>query len=196
MTNDKKAEYAMKMYEKAIEGYQQHWEHYTRWMNHFAIFTGALFVGYYTVSGNAFLQLMILLVGCISSWFWLFSARGFYRWLVSWINTVLAHEKSIIKEIFPNADPSEICVYSIFIKGKDEKLFETRPFSTQKITQWFAGSVAVVWSAIMLVFLLQRYSELGCLTVAISIILLLSLIIACGCWLCRESDLGKTHKPA
>ena len=106
----------MKMYEKAINGYQSHWEHYTRWMNHFALFNGALFVGLYSTMDKEdctpLLQLFIYILGCISSWFWLFCARGFYRWLRSWIRVVQKHEKQLKAELFDDKTAENVFVYN------------------------------------------------------------------------------------
>ncbi len=196
--------FTMEMYEKAIEGYQQHWEHYTRWMNHFAIFNGALFVGLYStmnkeiIGGNydfllPYMQVFILALGCISSWFWLFCARGFYRWLCSWIKTVQEHEKRLKTEYFDDKSMGEIHVYNIFRTMNADGRLKTRPFSAQKITQWFAGSVSAVWSAITTIFFYEKKSELGCLISCLSILLIAAIITACGVWLCRESDLKESH---
>lgn len=204
LSDKEKAEFAMKMYEKAIEGYQSHWEHYTRWMNHFAIFNGALFVGLYNtmdkkmLGGNyvfllPYMQLFILVLGCISAWFWLFCARGFYRWLCSWIQTVQAHEKRLVEKCFRVKCKKVAYVYKIFRTMNPGGMFRTRPFSAQKITQWFAGSVAAVWSAITTIFLYEKQSELGCLISCLSILLIVAIITACGVWLCRESDLKESH---
>ena len=197
----------MEMYKTAIEGYQQHWEHYTRWMNHFAIFNGALFVGLYStmnkdiIVGNydfliPYLQLFILALGCVSSWFWLFCARGFYRWLCSWIQTVQEHEKRLKKECFDDKCGEEVYVYNIFRPMNKDKMFRTRPFSAQKITQWFAGSVAAVWSVITIIFLCVMRSKLVCPIFWASIVLIavIAIVVIAGFFcLCRETDLNKTH---
>ncbi|MBP5601703.1 MAG: hypothetical protein J6X78_03150 [Treponema sp.] len=192
----------LELYKIAIEGYQKHWDHYNHWMNMYAIFNGALFVGLYNIIKESkeeliIFQLCICVLGCISSWFWLFSARGFYRWLISWIKVVKKHEKYFIDDILAISDTEfkykKMYVYNLFIKAGNEKCFELKPFSSQKLTQWFAGSVAIVWSIIFVLFNIQRLYELGILTVITFSIVLISVVVAGGFWLGRESSLDVSH---
>lgn len=196
----------LEMYKIAIEGYHNHFERYNHWMNMYAIFNGALFIGLYNIIGKdvkvafsdeieffLFLQLLILALGCISSWFWFFSSRGFYRWNISWIETVAHHERKFVQRFIDDESKEDIYVYNIFRKIGNEKYFMTRPFSTQKITQWFTATVAVAWSAITILFLLKNHSELGCLSTCASAVLIVVVVLACGFWLCRESDLEDSH---
>ncbi len=198
----KKKKLELELYKIAIDGYQKHWEHYNHWMNMYAIFNGALFVGLYSIIKEAkeeiiIFQLCICVLGCISAWFWLFSARGFYRWLISWINVVKKHEKYIVDDILASSDTEfkdkKMYVYNLFIKAGNEKYFEARPFSTQKLTQWFAGSVAMVWSIIFVLFSIKKFCELGVLTVIMFSVILVSIITAGGFWVGRESNLHRTH---
>ena len=199
-------EMLLELYIIAIKGYYNHFERYNHWMNMFAIFNGALFIGLYSIMGKdvkgafsenptfmVFLKLFILALGCMSSWFWFFSARGFYRWNISWVKTAAHHEEKLMQTFLDDKSEQDVYVYKVFRKVGDEKYFETRPFSTQKITQWFAGSVAFAWSAITIVFLIQKHCELGCLSACASFMLIVAVVTACGFWLCRESDLNKTH---
>lgn len=45
-SEDKMIEQRRFMYQKAIEAYQYHVNRYHTWMNYYSIFTGALFVGF------------------------------------------------------------------------------------------------------------------------------------------------------
>ncbi len=198
----KKKKSELELYKIAIEGYQKHWEHYNHWMNMYAIFNGALFVGLYNIIKESkeeliIFQLCICVLGCISAWFWLFSARGFYRWLISWIKVVKKHEKFFIDEILSNHSTEfkdrKMYVYNLFMKIGNEKHFMTRPFSTQKLTQWFAGSVAVVWSVIFVLISIHKFCELGSLTVITFISVVVCVVVAGGFWVGRESCLDDSH---
>lgn len=197
-----KEESELEFYKIAIEGYQKHWEHYNHWMNMYAIFNGALFVGLYNIIKEAndeiiIFQLCICVLGCISAWFWLFSARGFYRWLKSWIEVVKKHEKFFMDNFLASTDTEfkdkKMYVYNLFIKTITEKHFATRPFSTQKLTQWFAGSVAMVWSIIFVLFNIQNFYKLEVVTVITFSTVLISIVVAGVFWLGRETSLCETH---
>ena len=189
-------------YEKAIEGYQSHWEHYNHWMNMYAIFNGALFVGFYTLEKKSdfILRMAILLLGCIYSWFWFFSARGFYRWLISWINVVKKQEKilenSLQKETDNKVVDVDTKIYRAFILGKDSNFFEYQPFSTQKLTQWFSASVAVCWTFITIYALSEHFSCISFCKTSISNIAAIGVVVVvflCFRFFCRETPLNKTH---
>ena len=193
----------LEMYKISIQGYHNHFERYNHWMNMYAIFNGALFVGLHSIIDKSFksegfdllpfLQLLIFALGCISSWFWFFSTKGFYRWNISWVKTVARHEDEFMQNFLANESKEDVYVYKVFRKIGKEKCFGARPFSTQKITQWFTGCVALAWSVITMIFLFEKRFELGCLISWLSILLIASTITACGVWLCRESDLKESH---
>ncbi len=196
----------MELYKTAIEGYQSHWEHYNHWMNMYAIFNGALFVGLYTLGQTAdfVLKLAILLLGCISSWFWLFSARGFYRWIISWINVVKKQEKLLETELVKSGNneqnqqfkAEDTYIYRAFIFGKKKSPFTYTPFSTQKLTQWFSGSVAVIWSGITIYSLWKEFKIFQNICPILYVIfgaIVLAIILLCFISTCRETPLNETH---
>ena len=202
MKEEGKKELELELYKISIEGYQKHWDHYNHWMNMYAIFNGALFVGMYSIIKETkeeliIFQLCICVLGCISAWFWLFSARGFYRWLISWIKIVKKHEKFFVDDILTSFDAEykdkKMYVYNLFIKAGNEKYFKTRPFSTQKLTQWFAGSVAFVWTFITIMFIAKNYEKLEVNTRFFIWVLPFFVIVLCFISFCRESNLKKTH---
>ena len=78
------------MYEKAVEGRNLHYQQYSTWMNYYAMFTGAFFIGFYTLRDNPLLSLIIAVLGYITSICWYYSLSGYYAWMVSWIE--LAHK--------------------------------------------------------------------------------------------------------
>lgn len=75
-------------YEKAIEGRNFHYNNYNTWVNYYAIFTGALFVGYYTIIDkckiNVIIPCLIVVLGCITSIAWHLTVKGHYHWMLSW----------------------------------------------------------------------------------------------------------------
>ena len=193
-------------YEKAIEGRFQHMSQFNYWMNMFAIFNGALFVGYYNVvkectcekvnpcCATFILTSVILLLGVVSSWLWFFSACGFYRWNISWINLVKKFEKEELVDKH---------VYRAFAYPKDleNKKFVTRPFSTQKLARFFVACVAIAWSLIAIFNLVKmffgcsdkignvmKFVILGIFGVAV--IFLICVAVRIG----RESNLKNSHR--
>ena len=155
------------LYEKAIEGRQFHMECFNHWMNMYAIINGALFAGLYAVEKTSHI-LSILVLGCLAGWFWHFSVRGFYRWIISWIKIVSHYEEKLFSN---ETSGSEHLVYKIFdeeSKDKDKKKekkstcwekikaffikigFSTKyPFSTQKLTRAFTLCIAIVWTVLL-----------------------------------------------
>ncbi len=187
------------LYDKAVEGRTQHLQLFNHWMNMYALFNGALFVGYYSLcdKNQVILEIIIIALGVISGWCWHFSARGFYIWIISWINVVKMHEKLA----FNNKS-----VYRAFIyPNSEEGRYKTKPFSTQKLTIYFSLSVAIAWSllfayrGIFLFISCHRDCHLidcNSFYIAIYFGLLLAitgfLIVLCK-KIGRETDLKKTH---
>ena len=192
----------LELYKIAIDGYQKHWEHYNHWMNMYAIFNGALFVGFYSVTGKdigfAF-EIVILMLGFVCGSFWYCSARGFYRWLLSWINIVQKHETEL-KKTLNNLD-IDTKIYGTFVRIQSGCIcaFSNRPFSTQKLTQFFTLSVAIIWFGMLLYNLSNKLFDskvpdnIRCFIYGGAIVGLISFILLCVLSLCREGDLTKTH---
>lgn len=206
-----KDEGELELYKIAIEGYQKHWEHYNHWMNMYAIFNGALFVGLYTFitqntsedCGNAFLfKFLICILGCISSLFWLFSARGFYRWLKSWVEVVKKQELAFCPLLKEDIDEKYLYIYRAFIQNNKDfnNFLSKRPFSTQKLTQWFVGCVTVIWHLILFYVVFQRCNIISnfleqniwiCLIVIGAAYVFIAFF--CGLKMGREDVLSKSH---
>ena len=118
------------LYEQAIKGREHHQNNFNHWMNMYAIFNGALFVGYYNIDDKESLfSAIILLLGCAAGWAWAFSAIGFYDWIISWINVVKKHEAKI-----------EGVVYRAY--------YSKQTISTQKLTKLFTKLVALAWTVL------------------------------------------------
>ena len=114
-------------YEKAIEGRNFHYNNYNTWVNYYAIFTGALFVCYYTIIDkcNGPFSCLIVVLGCITSIAWHLTVKGHYHWMLSWIEIVQSYEAELAKI--------------------------QKNISSQKLTSRFTLIVCIAW-ALLLVF--------------------------------------------
>ena len=172
-------------YEKAIEGRQHHQENFNHWMNMYAIFDGALLAAFYSLQASEnekpFVQFVILLLGCVAGWFWHFSTRGFYRWILSWIGMVFYYEDE--------NNP----VYKGFLR-KDGENF--RPFSTQKLTRAFTLVVAFAWMILLAWHCKNVFPCCSLCNLAVYIALIVIacvFVLVCAVSSCRE-NLEKSHK--
>lgn len=180
------------LYEKAIEGYQQHHRNFNHWMRMYAIFNGALFVGLYSLKSYCcwepvFLSLIIIILGNIAGWCWFFSVCGFYRWILSWIGVVKRCEAPLNGHTNP---------YRIFVHLPTERengIFYYKPFSTQKLTLMFTLIVSIAWSLILGWFLINYYVPECCKTIFFIVFpISVGLFIVFCNILCRE-NLEDTH---
>ena len=92
------------LYEKAISGREHHQNNFNHWMNMYALFNGALFIGFYTVEKDSgtdtdVIKILILALGFLEALFWHCSARGFYRWILSWIGVVQYYETELEQQM-------------------------------------------------------------------------------------------------
>ena len=92
------------LYEKAISGREHHQNNFNHWMNMYALFNGALFIGFYTVAKDGgtdtdVIKILILALGFLEALFWHCSARGFYRWILSWIGVVQYYETELEQQM-------------------------------------------------------------------------------------------------
>ncbi len=177
------------LYEKAIEGREHHQQNYNHWMNMYAIFNGAIFIGFYSLQGKVdvyFIKLLLLFIGFVAGCFWHFSVRGFYRWILSWIGVVSFYEHKLAQEMG---------VYRIFIHFDKEKRFLYSPFSTQKLTRLFSLLIAIAWGVLIVFQIVFSWEEIKNTEKFFSIFLLTSIIIvlvAAGVKICRE-NLKNSH---
>ena len=124
-------------YEKAIEAYWKHVDRYHTWMNYYALFNGALFVGFCTLlcatnlilagksgyeienltlegevvwlkNDYGFLQIVLCGIGLISAIAWCGSILGHEKWEKNWMNIITFYE--------------DIGVYSILVTKSDSEL--------------------------------------------------------------------------
>lgn len=185
-------------YKIAIEERARHQQNFNHWMNMYAIFNGALFVGYYSLDSakGGLLRLAVLLLGCVSGWFWHFSACGFYDWIVSWIKVVQHYERLSAEEDKKNLKDEEWKVFGLYAGT------ERNPFSTQRLTRRLTLCIALAWSGLASYYCLgQDVFQFETLEKKLIQIVLLLLVLAAvlfsglrqtGRFSCRE-DLRRTH---
>ena len=145
------------MYKIAIEGRNKHYENYNEWVNLYSIFTGALFIAYYTIAdkGKPFLSLAIAASGTFASLCWHLSVMGYYSWMLSWIDVVHDYEEELNTHCSGCSSSScpnkcsgygkKLFVYSVF-KGTK---CNGEHVSTQKVTKVFVGFLCVMWNALL-----------------------------------------------
>lgn len=134
-------------YKEAIAGRNFHYQNYNTWVNLYAIFTGALFAGFYMLynKDNFVLSFIVCTLGFICSVCWHYSVKGYYHWMLSWIRVVHAYEKKLAEFL----TDENYFVYSVY-QGDLSPTFFQRNISTQKVTVFFTFDVIVSW---LLVFL-------------------------------------------
>lgn len=186
-------------YEQAIKGYQFHVQRYHTWVNYYAIFTGALFVAFYTTMPEAetfcfscepvcplpsrlWMSFLILFLGWLASVCWLASIVGHYNWLLSWTRVLWQKERELFNTESKDT-PSDIFVYR---KVLIEKRNQTNPnnmlpgfVSTQKTTEIFVTLIILSW--IVVAFFLGGYCRMGCYAFIAPTILL---VLTCIVWIC------------
>lgn len=143
-------------FDKVINARYEHIHFYNHWMQMYAIFNGALFVGLYTAKDAIFLRFLIVLLGVVAGWCWHFSSKGFYNWLLSYIKSTKEYEKKLgIKD--------EDSVFNVFYgelnntkNSKNGKNLKKNPYSTQKLTQFFTLIVAIFWSILTIYIVIPK----------------------------------------
>lgn len=161
--NEKNREELWKFYEKAIEGRNAFYNHYVKYVNLYAIFTGALFVAFYTLLGKGDCKLYAVFVAClgmITSILWLCSVKGYYSWIISWINVVKYYEERLNSGLSVH----EACfVYGLYYDCNKDSCILTKPssFSTQKLTMLFVELMIIGWFfSIILLFASKQITEI------------------------------------
>lgn len=153
-----------KFYEKAIEGRNFHYKNYNTWSNYYAIFNGALFIGYYTISNNcnlcdtannnlSFLSLLIIIIGLFTSICWHLTVKGHYHWMLSWIRIVQKYEKKLAK-LAAEQGIKKWHVYSAYINDGENSFHKN--ISSQKLTSRFTFFIEIAWS-ILAVYVIYKY---------------------------------------
>ncbi|MBD5440231.1 MAG: hypothetical protein HDR33_04325 [Treponema sp.] len=146
-----KFEILFKYYEKAIEGRNFHYQNYNTWANYYSIFTGALFIGYYTVlnlkdCNTTFFKFLIILIGLMTSICWNLTVRGHYHWMLSWIKIVQDYEKKLANFLKKNGMQGYF-VYSVYAERCENGFHKN--ISSQKLTSRFTFSVSIAWAFLL-----------------------------------------------
>ena len=166
MGNKNLAEYkrCFRFYEKAIEGRNFHYKNFNTWSNYYAIFNGALFIGYYTISNTcnccnttnnnlSFLSLLIIIIGLFTSICWHLTVKGHYHWMLSWIKIVHEYENQLAK-LAKKTKNKKWRVYSVYIND-GENLFH-KNISSQKLTSRFTFFIEIAWSILAIYVIYQN----------------------------------------
>ena len=176
-------------YEKAVEGRNFHYRQYVTFVNQYSIFTGALFVAFYTLLGKHFyFALFVAVLGLVTSVLWLCSVKGFYIWNQSWINIVKFYEERLNKD---RKVPDSCFVYGLFHEDTEKSCILTRAkrYSTQKLTMLFVYVVLLSWIMTIVWLIVSRCCpcicemlkrECMCFTLIICAVCLLLVFIIWG----------------
>ena len=153
-----------KYYEKAIEGRNFHYKNYNTWANYYSIFTGALFIAFYTLEKEnkdfLFLKIFILLVGLVTSICWNLTVKGHYHWMRSWIRVVQDYEKKLAELPKQNID-KELYVYSVYINKGEDCL--NKNISSQKLTSKFTFFISLAWALLLVINLFSLFEKTLCI---------------------------------
>lgn len=175
------------LYKIAIEGRNSHYKNYNEWVNLYSIFTGAIFVGFYTTyDKDNFLSVFLCLLGIIVSMCWIVSVKGYYNWILSWIKIVHEYEKELNSNAVclncsdckykcnedANIDKKKYYVYSVYMGDRNKK----EHYSTQKDTLFLTYCIMIAWDIIFLYLTFKLIKN--SVGFDIGIVLLLTVFIA------------------
>lgn len=192
------------LYQKAIDAYWNHVSRYHIWMNYYALFNGALFVGFCTLltatttikadnvglwnleNNYTFLQFAVCIIGLVSSFAWLASIRGHEEWEKNWMNIVESFEvvplyRLIIckkNDSLLKRDYNEHKCYDGLTKYGIvlEKGDKFKAYSTHTITKIFVWSIIIGWfSCIAFIVGCIKNCCYACYCILISLYLLILL---------------------
>ena len=109
-------------YEQSVKAYQFQVTRYNTWMNYYALFVGALFVGYYWItcrtSDKDDLLRLISLLGIVASTCWMASLIGNCAWMKNYIKAVKKNEAIFFGE--KTEDDNNLIVYRRLITEDTE----------------------------------------------------------------------------
>lgn len=143
--NEKEFNRIFRYYEKAIDGRNFHYQNYNTWANYYSIFTGALFVGFYTIIKDdsppcKFISFLIVILGLITSVCWNLTVKGHYHWMLSWIKVVHKYEKQLAN-FSKSEGKTQYFVYSVYLKQNES--FLQKNISSQKLTSKFTFVISL-----------------------------------------------------
>ena len=154
-------ENGFRFYEKEIEARNLQYQNYNTWANYYALFTGALFVGYYTTlskcDGPSLFSLLIVLVGLATSICWNLTVKGHYHWMLSYIKVLHNYEKELAA-ILKERKLKDWRAYSIFLEPKEDSSHAN--ISSQKMTARFTLIISIVWCVLSVMELQEVIFEI------------------------------------
>ncbi|MDE5578552.1 MAG: hypothetical protein K2I85_01160 [Alistipes sp.] len=129
ITESQKKEIA---YEQAVKAYQFQVTRYNTWMNYYALFVGALFVGFYNVPKNSLecLPILISLLGIVASTCWMASLIGNCAWMKNYIKAVKKNEAIFFGE--KDTEDKKLVVYRSLIKKDSSDTNAEKTSETQR----------------------------------------------------------------
>lgn len=148
-----------KSYERAIKAREHHYKNFNYWMNFYALIIGALFVGYYTINDNCMVKMIVTLIGFSASFAWLQSFRGYYHWIIHWINVVQFHEEKYLESVNEINNKENVIeidnlrTYTLYYESDDKEskcLLKSRNISTQKMTLRFIFLLTITWGFLLI----------------------------------------------
>jgi hypothetical protein len=170
------------------------------WMTFFTLAIGALFVGYYTIVPNSSeLHIEIVLISCIGyfvSLLWHWSCKGYYWWVINWINLIIECEQNL---------PPNCSIYSCFVnmndKGNYYNPLKPSSISNGRLLGLFSFVTTVVWGILFLFNFRDCFIKLFCneefvIRIFYFIRIIVSIIVSrCFCYFARylKSEM-KNHK--
>lgn len=177
------------VYQKAIDAYQYHVNRYHTWMNYYALFNGALLVAFCTLlcattqiaggkgsveteeivlegggvilSNNyGCLQVLIIVLGILTSFLWLLSILGHRTWTLSWMSIICKYEEKysfdplyrmvILQNKYKPENKYGIYWKDCFCGMNIPKEYVPEGFSTDKLTIKFVWLVIISWYAALI----------------------------------------------
>lgn len=172
------------VYQKAIDAYQYHVNRYHTWMNYYALFNGALLVAFCTLlcattqiaggkgsveteeivlegggvilSNNyGCLQVLIIVLGILTSFLWLLSILGHRTWTLSWMSLICKYEReygfdSLYRMVILKNKYNPNNKDGISLNGYFRTIYIPEGFSTDKLTIIFVWGVILSWYVALL----------------------------------------------
>jgi len=128
-------------YELAINARNNHYDNFNKWMTYFYVAIGSVFLGY--SAKDCDFKVELSLCGFVISILWHLSCKGYYLWVINWIELVKLYENEL---------ELPIGVYAPFnkqlLKKETSFLNPIKPanISTSKITLLFSYGSSLMWA--------------------------------------------------
>lgn len=189
-------------YEKAIEAYWKHVDRYHTWMNYYAIFNGALFVGFCTLltatttvefgksinleNNYHVLCILISIIGTLTSICWYNSILGHEKWETNWMNIIEYYETKIFSSLNKGR------IYNMLILKKeiiitdadlyndmvlDEKAKIENGYSTHALAKCFVRLITIAWIVLIFYKCVINIEKLDCFLFSIISIIVVGTFI-------------------